>query len=183
LDQHERIIIGKHGKTAALRRHSSTSIGNRNVPRVRRAKPVVVGHLSRIDEAIPSSQSNLPCRMVVPVLNGSSARTRSQLHPVGFSRCVRSNRIRLYKLHANGKPPRSLKRHTTDVSGLRALSLRAFVLSSYDEHASLCIAKVHLQQVFTATALNFCRISAWLSEQPRALTRQAAFLQLAHNGA
>ena len=44
-------------------------------------------------------------------------------------------------------------------------------------------AKVHLQHVFTATALNFCRISAWLFEVPRAQTRQAAFVRLAKKGA
>ena len=41
------------------------------------------------------------------------------------------------------------------------------------------LEKVHLQQVFTATALNVCRMHAWLTEQPRAKTRQAAFVRLA----
>ncbi|MBO0791761.1 MAG: transposase, partial [Ktedonobacteraceae bacterium] len=42
----------------------------------------------------------------------------------------------------------------------------------------LGLAKVHLQQVFTACALNVCRISAWLDERLRAQTRQAAFVRL-----
>jgi hypothetical protein len=45
------------------------------------------------------------------------------------------------------------------------------------------IVKVHLQQVLTATALNLCRMYAWLTEQPRAQTRQAAFVRLAKKGA
>lgn len=44
-------------------------------------------------------------------------------------------------------------------------------------------AKVHLQQVLTATALNFSRMHAWLIEQPRAKTRQTAFVRLARKGA
>lgn len=53
--------------------------------------------------------------------------------------------------------------------GIRALGLR------YARY--LGRAKVHLQQVFTATALNFCRISAWFTEQPRAQTQYAVFIQ------
>jgi hypothetical protein len=45
------------------------------------------------------------------------------------------------------------------------------------------MAKVHLQQIFTATALNFCRISAWNSEQIRAKTRQAPFVRLVKQAA
>lgn len=45
------------------------------------------------------------------------------------------------------------------------------------------MVKVHLQHVFTATALNFARMSAWLSEAPRAQTRQAAFVRLVKKGA
>lgn len=40
------------------------------------------------------------------------------------------------------------------------------------------LEKVHLQQVFIATALNVCRMNAWLTEQSRAHTRQAAFVRL-----
>jgi transposase len=39
-------------------------------------------------------------------------------------------------------------------------------------------AKVHLQQVLTASALNLCRMHAWFTEQPRAQTRQVAFVRL-----
>ncbi|MBA2678745.1 MAG: transposase [Ktedonobacteraceae bacterium] len=42
----------------------------------------------------------------------------------------------------------------------------------------LGLAKVHLQQVFTATALNVSRISTWLDSIPRTQTRRAAFVRL-----
>jgi transposase len=66
------------------------------------------------------------------------------------------------------------------IEGTLSQGIRAFGLR---RARYLGMAKVHLQQVFTATALNFCRIFAWFSEQPRAQTRQAAFLQLANKGA
>ena len=39
-------------------------------------------------------------------------------------------------------------------------------------------AKAHLQQVLTATAINFVRIANWLAEVPLAKTRQSAFVKL-----
>lgn len=39
-------------------------------------------------------------------------------------------------------------------------------------------AKVHLQHILTASALNLCRMHAWFTGQPRAQTRQAAFVRL-----
>jgi DDE family transposase len=36
-------------------------------------------------------------------------------------------------------------------------------------------AKTHLQHIFTATALNFVRVSAWLASTPLAKTRRSAF--------
>jgi transposase len=65
------------------------------------------------------------------------------------------------------------------IEGTLSQGIRAFALRRARYQG---MAKVHLQQVFTATALNFCRISAWLSEQPRAQTRQAAFVRLAKSG-
>ncbi len=41
------------------------------------------------------------------------------------------------------------------------------------------LAKTHLQQVLTATALNILRVIAWLEEIPRAHTRKSAFKKLA----
>ena len=38
--------------------------------------------------------------------------------------------------------------------------------------------KTHLQQVLTATALNFVRIANWLDGVPLAKTRQSAFVKL-----
>ncbi len=62
------------------------------------------------------------------------------------------------------------------IEGTLSQGIRAFGL----RHARYCgQAKVHLQQIFTATALNFCRVHAWLTEQPRAKTRKAAFVRLA----
>lgn len=66
------------------------------------------------------------------------------------------------------------------IEGTLSQGIRAFGLR---RARYLGIAKVHLQQIFTATAFNFCRISAWLFEQPRAQTRQAAFLRIAKKGA
>jgi len=39
-------------------------------------------------------------------------------------------------------------------------------------------AKVHLQHLLTAAALNFVRVGAWLMETPRARTRESAFVRL-----
>ena len=38
--------------------------------------------------------------------------------------------------------------------------------------------KTHLQNVLTATAMNVVRVGMWLSETPRAKTRQSAFVRL-----
>jgi transposase len=54
--------------------------------------------------------------------------------------------------------------------GIRAFELRR---SRY-----IGLARTHLQHVLTATAMNFVRVSLWLSETPRAKTRQSAFQRL-----
>lgn len=54
--------------------------------------------------------------------------------------------------------------------GIRAFELRR---SRY-----IGLARTHLQNVLTATAMNFVRVSLWLSETPRAKTRQSAFQRL-----
>lgn len=41
------------------------------------------------------------------------------------------------------------------------------------------LAKTHLQHLLSAAAINLLRVSAWLAETPRALTRQSAFALLA----
>jgi transposase len=66
------------------------------------------------------------------------------------------------------------------IEGTLSQGIRAFGLRQARYRGQ---AKVHLQQVFTATALNLCRMYAWLTEQPRAKTRQAAFVRLAKKGA
>ena len=40
------------------------------------------------------------------------------------------------------------------------------------------LAKVHLQHVLTAAALNLVRVAAWLAGTPLARTRQSAFVRL-----
>lgn len=37
------------------------------------------------------------------------------------------------------------------------------------------MAKVHIGNLLTAVAINFLRLSEWLSDIPRAKTRQSAF--------
>ena len=54
--------------------------------------------------------------------------------------------------------------------GIRAFELRR---SRY-----IGLARTHLQNVLTATAMNFVRVSLWFSETPRATTRQSAFQRL-----
>ena len=66
------------------------------------------------------------------------------------------------------------------IEGTLSQSIRAFGLRRARYQG---LAKVHLQHVFIATALNFARISAWRSGLPRAQTRQAAFVRLAKKGA
>lgn len=61
------------------------------------------------------------------------------------------------------------------IEGTLSQGVRAFELRQARYRG---MAKVHLQQVFTATALNFCRISAWRSEHIQAKTRQAPFVRL-----
>ena len=62
------------------------------------------------------------------------------------------------------------------IEGTLSQGIRAFGLRQARYRGQ---GKVHLQQVFTATALNLCRMHAWLTSQPRAKTRQAAFVRLA----
>lgn len=62
------------------------------------------------------------------------------------------------------------------IEGTLSQGIRAFGLRHARYRGQ---AKVHLQQVLTAAALNLCRMHAWLIEQPRAHTRQAAFVRLA----
>jgi transposase len=66
------------------------------------------------------------------------------------------------------------------IEGTLSQGIRAFELRRARYRG---MAKVHLQQVFTATALNFCRISAWNSEQMQAKTRQTPFVRLVKKGA
>jgi transposase len=54
--------------------------------------------------------------------------------------------------------------------GIRAFELRRSRYSG--------LARTHLQNVLTATAMNFVRVSMWFSETPRATTRQSAFQRL-----
>jgi transposase len=61
------------------------------------------------------------------------------------------------------------------IEGTLSQGIRAFGLRQARYRG---LEKVHLQQVFTATALNLCRMHDWLTEQPRAHTRQAAFVRL-----
>jgi transposase len=61
------------------------------------------------------------------------------------------------------------------IEGTLSQGIRAFGLRQARYRG---LEKVHLQQVFTATALNLSRMSAWLTSQPRAQTRQAAFVRL-----
>ncbi len=61
------------------------------------------------------------------------------------------------------------------IEGTLSQGIRAFGLRHARYRGQ---AKVHLQQVFTATALNLCRMYAWLTKQRRAQTRQAAFVRL-----
>ena len=61
------------------------------------------------------------------------------------------------------------------IEGTLSQGIRAFGLRQARYRG---LGKVHLQHVLTATALNLCRMHAWLTEQPRAHTRQAAFVRL-----
>jgi transposase len=61
------------------------------------------------------------------------------------------------------------------IEGTLSQGIRAFGLRQARYRGQ---AKVHLQHVLTATALNLCRMHAWLTKQPRAQTRQAAFVRL-----
>lgn len=66
------------------------------------------------------------------------------------------------------------------IEGTLSQGIRAFGLRQARYRG---MAKVHLQQLFIATALNFCRTSDWLAQRPRAHTRQAAFVRLVKKGA
>jgi transposase len=66
------------------------------------------------------------------------------------------------------------------IEGTISQGIRAFGLRQARYQG---MPKVHLQHVFTATALNFARIDAWLSAVPRAQTRRAAFARLAEKAA
>jgi transposase len=61
------------------------------------------------------------------------------------------------------------------VEGTLSQGIRAFEMrrSRY-----IGLARTHLQNVLTATAMNFVRVSLWLSETLRAKIRQSAFQRL-----
>ena len=61
------------------------------------------------------------------------------------------------------------------IEGTLSQGIRAFGLRQARYRGQ---AKVHLQHVLTASALNLSRMHAWFTEQPRAQTRQAAFVRL-----
>lgn len=67
-------------------------------------------------------------------------------------------------------------RQRAGIEGTLSQAIRVFGLRQARYRG---LAKVHLQHALTAAALNLSRLSAWLTGQPRATTRQAAFARLA----
>jgi transposase len=61
------------------------------------------------------------------------------------------------------------------IEGTISQGVRAFGLR---RSRSIGEAKAHLQHVATATAINMARISDWLEERPREVTRRSAFTKL-----
>ena len=62
------------------------------------------------------------------------------------------------------------------VEGTLSQAVRAFGLRRC---RYIGLAKTQLQHVFTAIAINIVRVDAWLTERPRAKTRQSTFASLA----
>lgn len=67
--------------------------------------------------------------------------------------------------------------HRAGVEGTNSPGVRAFGLR---QARYLGLAKTHVQEVGTATALNLCRWSAWPGQKPRAKTRTSHLAALAH---
>jgi len=65
--------------------------------------------------------------------------------------------------------------YAAGIEGTLSQGIRAFELR---RARYIGLARTHLQNVLTATAMNFVRVSLWLSETPRATTRQSAFQRL-----
>jgi transposase len=61
------------------------------------------------------------------------------------------------------------------IEGTLSQGIRAFELR---RARYIGLARTHLQNVLTATAMNFVRVSMWFSDTPRAQTRQSAFQRL-----
>jgi len=137
------------------------------------------GHLPRIDEAI--RHQNQICRAGLSLLSepftmhpsqsdsprGSDSTSRASVS--SLASCTTTSGTKAFK------PP------MTNVLASRD-TLQSIVPLDYAKHATK-VRQSPLQHVFTATALNFARISAWLSAVPPAQTRQAAFVRLAKKGA
>lgn len=100
---------------------------------------------------------------------------------------------KLREIHENGsKSLKTARRRQETQEFKQAYNRRAGIEGTLSQGIRVCDlrharyrgkAKVHVQQVFTATALNFNRISAWFSAQPCAQTRRAPFLQRTKSGA
>ena len=67
--------------------------------------------------------------------------------------------------------------HRAGVEGTISQGVRAFGLR---QARYLGLAKTHLQELGTATAINLCRWSAWHRQKPRAKTRTSHLAALAH---
>jgi transposase len=62
------------------------------------------------------------------------------------------------------------------IEGTISQGVRAFGLRQARYHG---LAKTHLQNVATATAINLDRLGAWFDERPQAQTRTSRFARLA----
>jgi transposase len=105
------------------------------------------------------------------------------------SRCTRAEktgrvlRLQAQKVHEALRDARQREQTQAYVQQYRA---RAGVEGTHAQAVRRCglrqcryvgEAKVHLQHLLTATALNFVRVGAWLMESPRARTRESAFVR------
>ena len=80
------------------------------------------------------------------------------------------------RLYQQTEPSRQDYAHRAGVEGTISQGVRAFGLR---QARYLGLAKTHLQELGTATAINLCRWAAWQQQKPRAKTRTSHLAALA----
>ena len=76
------------------------------------------------------------------------------------------------------RKPKSIERNKSGVPALKARVWQAVRGFGIRRLRYIGQSKTHLQQIVSATAINFVRVNSWLQEIPPAKTRQPLFAKV-----